>query len=414
MLYLGKPISRSIGCARPQEAMLHFMDKLSVFFALLIGISLTGCQSDAMDKTTPSPFTEELTPTLSMPLKTDEVTIEPTKMLLTTPVESSVTPLLGTSTPTSDDAYQLTSMNAGEPWWSKDSRTLYFSTIGPDSQVWSIDLTTNAVHPAPDVLSPYRRAISLTASLIPAEVFEYNISVSPSGERIIFPRPIAPTEPAEEFCDGESCISIPANEIWVVDVENRSLTQLQMEGELTTIEVDFLWSGDESRVVIGVNPFWTTGSDTPTVWIADLSSGRVYPMGYRDERVFRRSISPNGDFVIYGVEKSGAGADSCEGHLWIVDSGEESFLPGLPCTPHFWLSDNRTVVFTNEIGRRVYFFAYDVMTSEQQAIASSATLPTMHCWYVLAPDERSVAAVPIAAWEPSGIWLVQFDSFTDH
>lgn len=376
-----------------------------VLCTLFLGILLVGCQSAVVDTSTPNPFTEELTPTLSS--EADKATLESATMVPTTP--ASPTPILDIPTPTSDDAYQLTSMRAGEPWWSEDGRTLYFSTIDPDSQSWSIDLATNAIRPAPDIPSSYRRAISLTASLIPAEVSRYHVSVSPSGGRIIFPRQVAPTGPAEEFCDGEACTPIPANEIWVIDVESKRLTQLWMEGELTTMEVNFLWSDDESRVVIGVDPFWATGSDTPTVWIADLSSERVYPMGARDERISRGPISPNGDFVVYELARPELGTNSCDVYLWIVDSQEKRLLPGLPCTLHFWLSDNQTIVFTREVGRRILFFAYDVTTFERRVIASSATLPTMYCWYVLAPNERSVAAVPYAAWEPSGIWLVRFD-----
>ena len=377
------------------------------FCMLFLGISLAGCQSAMVGTSTLSPFTEELTPISTSPLEAGEPTVESTTMVPTT--LASPTPILDMPIPTSDDAYQLTSMRAGKPWWSEDGRTLYFSTIGPDSQSWSIDLATNAIRPAPDILSSYHRAISLTASLAPAEVSRYYISVSPSRERIIFPRQVAPTEPAEEFCDGEICTPIPANEIWMIDVESKRLTQLRMESELTTMEVSFLWSDDESRVVIGVDPFWATGSNTPTVWIADLSSEHVYPMGARDDRISRGPISPNGDFVVYELEKSEPGPGSCDVYLWSVDSQEERLLPGLPCTLHFWLSDNQTIVFTRKVGRRILFFAYDVTTFERRVIASSATLPSMYCWYVLAPDERSVAAVPYAAWNPSGIWLVRFD-----
>lgn len=421
---------------KPRFRRMHL-----AFCALFLGISLVGCQSAVVDTSTPSPFTEELRPTPTLPLEADEATIgsttmvpttpspftgeltpkstlpletreatiEPITVVPTTPAKPSPTPPLDTPTPISDDAYQLTSMNAGEPWWSEDGRTLYFSTIGPDSERWSIDLATNAIQPAPDILSSYRRAISLTASLIPDEVFQYYISVSPSGGWVIFPRQVAPTEPAEEFCDGEACFPIPANEIWVIDVESKQLTQLRMEGELTAMEINFLWSDNKSRVVIGVSPFWATGSDTPTVWIADLSSERVYPMGARDDRISRGSISPNGDFVTYRLKKSEPGPDSCDMYLWIVDSQEERLLPGLLCTPHFWLSDNRTIVFTREVGRRILFFTYDTTTSERRAVASSATLPSTACWYVLAPDERSVAVVPYAAFDPSGIWLVRFE-----
>lgn len=395
---------------RPRFCRMHL-----AFYMLFLGISLAGCQRTVVNTSTPTPFAEELTPTFTLPPEADEATLESPTTVSTTPVKPSPTPVPDTPTPIPDDAYQLTSMRAGKPRWSEDGQTLYFSTIGPDSQRWSIDLATNAVQPAPDIPSPYHRAISRTASLIPEQVSQYHISVSPSGKRIIFPRRVASTGPTEEFCDADYCAPIPANDIWVIDVESKQLTQLRMEGELTTMEVSFLWSEDESRVVIGVDPFWATGSKTPTVWIADLSSELVYPMGARDERIFRKSISPNGDFVTYGLEESVQCSDSCKVHLWNVDSQEEQLLPGLPCcTLHFWLSDNRTIVFTKKMGRRTLFFAYDMTTFEQRTIARSATLPTTGCWYVLAPDERSVAAVPIAAWEPSGIWLIRFDLATDN
>jgi len=374
---------------------------------LFLGISLVGCQSTVGGANTPTSSIKELTPTPSM--EADETPLKSTTIVPSTPATPSPTPEPDTPIPIPDDAYQLTSMRAGKPWWSEDGRKLYFSTIGPDSQRWSIDLATHAVQPAPDVLSAYRRVISITASLIPEEVSQYHISVSPSGERVIFPRQVAPTEPAEEFCDGEDCVPIPANDIWVIDVESQQLTQFQMEGKLITMEVSFLWSKDESRVVIGVDPFWATGSDTPTIWIADLSSEIVYPMGAKDEHIFHKSISPSGDFVAYGLSELDSVPNSCSVYLWSVDSQEERLLPDLPCTPHFWLSDNQTIVFTKEVGRRILFYAYDATAFEQRVIASSAALPTLACRYVLAPDERSVAAVPIAAFDPSGIWLVKFN-----
>lgn len=378
---------------------------LLILCVLFIGASLAGCQTPA-NTITPTSFTNSA-PTVTPPVEVGEATIESATMEPT--ISLLPTPAFITPTPT-DDASQLTSMHVDVAWWSEDGRTLYFSTRNPDLQIWSIDLATSAVRPTTDTLDPYQQAISLTAALIPNEVSEYDISVSPTGKQIIFPRPITPPEPAEEFCDGESCIPIPANEIWVIDVESRESTQLQMEDELITMDVSFRWSDDESRVVFGADPFWVTGSDTPTVWVADILSEIAYPVRTRDDHVFPGAISPTGDFITYGERSS---EDSCTMYLWTVASQDERLLPDMPCSLHFWLSDNQTIVFARQIGLTSLFFAYDTATFERRVIASSTILPTLTFRYFLAPDDCSVAVIPVAAWDPSGIWLIRFDLSTD-
>ena len=139
-------------------------------------------------------------------------------------------------------------------------------------------------------------------------------------------------------------------------------------------------------------------------------------MGARDDRVLALSISPNGDLVIYRMKESGLDAE-CSAYLWIVDSQEKKLLAGLPCTKHFWLSDNRTVVFVERAIHRIVFWAYDVTTFEQREIASSRTLPYRSYetyWHAVAPDERSVAIVPFDNDHTSlGVWLVGLDLSDD-
>lgn len=383
---------------------------------LLLGALLVGCRKMVTDTNTQSCSTEASAPTTTQAPELSEATVQSTGVMPVTPTELLPTSTSGVPSPIPDAAHQLTSVSTGEPWWSEDGHMLYFSTIGPDAKTWSFDLATNTLQPSPGVQSPYRRAMSLVDSYIPTEVPQYSVSVSPSGSRVIFARPITPTASSEEICDGESCWPIPSNEIWSIDVESKQLTHLQVEGELTTEEVSFLWGSDESRVVIRVSPFWMTGSATPTIWIADLSSDRVYSMGVRDDRVLALSISPSSDLVIYRVRESGLDAE-CDAYLWSVNTQEEGLLPGLPCTEHFWLSDNQTVVFIERATHRVVFWAYDVTTSEQREIASSGTLPYRSYetyWHAVAPDERSVALVPFDYdYTSLGIWLVELDLSDD-
>ena len=383
---------------------------------LLLGALLVGCRKMMTDTNTPSCSTETSTPTTTQAPEASEAIVQSTLAIPTTLTELLPIPVSGVPSPTPDAVRQLTSMRAGEPWWSEDGRTLYFPTMGPDAQNWSFDLATNTQQPRPDVQGPYRRAMSLVDSFIPTKVPLYSVSVSPSGSRVIFARPVTPTASSEEICDGEACWLLPSNEIWLIDVESERLTRLQVEGELTAEEVSYLWSGNENRVVVRVPPSWMTGSDTPTVWIADLPSERVYPMGNRDDRVLALSISPNGDLVIYQIKESGLDAE-CDTYLWSVNTQEEKLLPGLPCTKHFWLSDNRTVVFIERAAHRIVFWAYDVTTAEQREIASSKTLPYRSYetyWHAVAPDERSVALVPFDYDHTSlGIWLVELDLSDD-
>jgi Tol biopolymer transport system component len=371
-------------------------------------VSLVGCQDVVVDTSTSSPFAEVVAPTFTPLPKTSAATAELATIAPLASAEPSQTPTLDVPTPMLDDARQLTTMRTGKPWWSKDGRMLYFSTIGSDSQTWMVDLTTNVIQPGSDSQFSFQEAVSLTVSLSPGQVFQDEIRISPSGDKIVFSYNVASMGPSEEMCDGEACKSIPAKGIGLIDLKDRQLTLLQMEGELIAMEISLRWSDDESRVVIGAPPSWTTGSDVPTVWIADLVAGRVYPIGTRDDRIYPLSISPNGDLLTYQLEEPGPNP-ACDMYLWTIDSQEDRFLPNLPCTAHFWLSNNRTVVFDEQVGDRIVFWAYDITTFERREIASSTELPRTHSWYALAPDERSVAVVLYSNDDSSGIWLVSFD-----
>ncbi len=378
---------------------------LCVFLCVCV---LGACQGAQENVTKSSPSVAPTSSTDTLGQGVDEAIADGTVELENaTTVYSPTIVWVATPAATPDSVYRLTAMSvSGTPWWSADSSTLFFSDGEQQSRTWRIDLKTRDIEPAPQVQSPYAQDFALLTTLVPSDVSPYAASVSPLGNKIIFSREVTATGPPQEACDGKSCWTIPANEVWIIDVRSERFTRFESEGELVASSVDFRWSDDESRVLITLGPGFGIGSDTPSVWIANTLSKSIHPLIRDDDETARcLSISPNGEFLLYNPY---APPDYTEYmYLWRIDAQEKEFLPSFPCTSYLWLSDSRRVIYHEEEERQSAFWLYNIMTHEKHSVASSTTLPDIQS-YTLAPDERSMALVPWSH-KSSGIWIVEFD-----
>ena len=363
---------------------------------------LAACQGTPENVIPSSSSAAPILPTATLYREVDAGISDSTVELAGTP--PAYLPTVGVTTPTvmPDSAYRLTSMSVSSgPWWSSDSSTLFFVDGEPEFQTWQIDMTTYALETVVSMQSPYERDLSLRTTLVPSDISPSAASVSPLGNKIIFYREVPASGPPKKACDGEACWTIPANEIWLIDVGSKQLTQLEVEGELVVSGVDFIWSANERRFLV-VTIWGVMG--TPSIWLGDLATERVSPVAIGDEWSRCLSISPDSKLILYQLPTP----DFDSMYLWNIDTEEEKFLPDFPCTSYFWLSDSRRVIYHKKEEGPSTFWLYDVMTHKKHRIASSATLPGGIVSYVLAPDECSVA---VETWsrESSGLWIVEFD-----
>jgi hypothetical protein len=378
--------------------------------AFLCMCLLGACQGTQENVTRSSPSATATLPTAAPYQEADTGILDSSVELAgTTPAYA---PTVGMATPTvmPNSAYRLTSMSvSGTPWWSVDSNTLFFSDDEQKSQTWRIDLRTHDIEPAPQVQSPYAKDFALLTTLVPSDVSPYAASVSPMDNKIIFYHEVSASDPPQKACDGEACWTIPANEIWLIDVNSEQLTQLEIEMELVASSLSFIWSADERRFLVAAS--WGVGpgpSGTLSFWIGDLATERVSPVAIGDEWSRCLSISPDSKLILYQLPTP----DFDSMYLWNIDTQEEKFMPNFPCTSYLWLSDSRRVIYHEEEKGASAFWLYNVMTLEKRSIASSTTLPDIQS-YSLAPDERSIALVPWSH-QSSGIWIVEFDLPVDY
>lgn len=230
-------------------------------------------------------------------------TIEVPAFEFPTPVPPTVT---RTATQPKPEATQTTPMTPplqiaeGEaigPWWSEDSKIIYFFKGG---SYWGYELETGRTHPA-DVREPIP---TMQKSPSGFDQKRFQAWISPSGEKVFFTTLLAPTPTLiPDLGEGDqSYIGWPAD-LWIWESGvTRSI------GRINNCIADVKWSPNNDRILLsrvssgGRYEFGSVPACKDTfAWYIDVDDNRLVPLEVedKDQDVNFFEYSPNGDWLPY-------------------------------------------------------------------------------------------------------------------
>lgn len=310
---------------------------------------------------------------------------------------------------------QILDVCVSEFWWAEDGEAVFYVECKPGptesspprreaGPVWRLEPATGEITQDDDAWPPdwVPRAYQ---SIVPNTIVSSLISVSPSGQRVVFleevvdpsiPTPTIPTDPHEL---GPTLFE-PSYAVHVV-LDTETVVEL---GAIVGFPDRFSWSEDESLVFI---PAYTQVAREQDGWLLDLKSMSLTPLAPPEHEdvegtaFYNASLLPSGQAILYVPDVT-----TSSYYLWDFETGENSEMGG-KMSYYSWLEGSRYLVYSNRAG----LFWYDMVTDVIELVIDRQTVPKLYLWSLSPQGDRIVFIQESRdGSRRPGLWLMEFDT----
>lgn len=255
---------------------------------------------------------------------------------------------------------------------------------------------------------------SIQDTLVPETIPPWLISVSPSGQKVLYleeilPDPSLPTvTPPSDPQDVGPEPFIPKYVVYVI-LDQETVIEL---GTINELPDKISWNSNEQRIFI---PSYAFSGHEQEGWLIDLMDRSINPLtppphsNIEHVDFLNASILPDGRGILY---KPNAEEPY---HIWYFDTGEEQTLmppDDVDFGWYCWFSDNRHLIFIGGKALEIVgLFWYDLQTREVVLILDNDDLPPI-ANRRLSPqgDELIFGQYNSTGGLADGLWLLTLDT----
>lgn len=296
-------------------------------------------------------------------------------------------------------------------WWAENGKSFYYQECtDPDTGGFelargegpfhAVSLETGELTETYDAWPPYWIPRSYT-SMVPESVPGYLVSVSPSGQKVVFLEefPMTPQPTPSEV--GMVSSAVPEYILHAIDPLGDHIL-----GKINSVPGTISWASDENLVFISSSPFFTSREKG---WLIDLKNRTATALtpppvnSLPTSSFFNASLLPSGDRILFQPELT------VPSILWEIKDNqveELEFMIGW----REWLANNNYMVFLTTSPDSMLLW-YDLETATAIPILEGASIPLV--------DERSISPdgtrllykkFSTTGRDINGLWLLTFDS----